>query len=274
MQAMARCPEVQVSVLGPLEVVIDGRPVAPPASRRAWALLGYLALHPGPIPRGQVAAALWPRVHEQSARGSLRSATWALRRAFGRRAAEVLLATRESVGLTDDGRLVTDLREFGAALSARRHELALGLCRGPLLFGIDDDWALIERAAFAERVGEALGALTTAALARGDTAAAVAWARRRARAAPLDEHAARSLMVALEATGEYAEALRVERALADRLRRELFVAPAAATRTLGRRIRLAAVTREAAAYALGEAHATDSPAARPGTAMAAPRARG
>jgi DNA-binding SARP family transcriptional activator len=254
---------VQVNVLGPLEVTIDGVPIEPPASRRAWALLGYLALRPGAVPRGEVASALWPRVHEQSARGSLRSAAWALRRALGRRAADVVLATRESVGLIDDGHLVTDLRRFGADVNAGRHEAALRLCRGPLLFGLDDDWALVERAAFAERVGEALGALTTAALRRGDTSAAIAWARRRVRAAPLDEQAARSLMVVLEAAGEYAEALRVHRTLADRLRRELFVAPAAATRELARRIRLAAATREAAAFA-----------DRRLPAMAAPRARG
>lgn len=255
-------PPIQVNVLGPLSVAIDQQRVRPPASHRAWALLGYLALRPGPCPRMQVAATLWPRVREQSARASLRTALWALRGALGADAGDVLRTGRDSVGLIDDDRLATDLREFSSNASAGRHEAALRLYRAPLLDGIDDDWALLERAAFAERVGETLGALATAALERGDADAAVAWARRRAHAAPLDEQAARSLMVALQAAGEYAEALRVQRALADRLRRELFVAPAARTHELARRIRLTA-TYEAAAY--GEPHMA---------ATAGPRARG
>lgn len=107
----------------------------------------------------------------------------------------------------------------------------------PLLRGIDDEWALIERHAFEDRLAGALSALTLGALERGDIAGAVRWARRRTRLAPRDEPAARALMVALAVEGERAAALEVYRALSSRLCRELGVAPAPATLELARRIR-------------------------------------
>src|ERR671929_1834663 len=74
---------LRVRLLGELQADVDGRPVQPPASRRAWSLLGWLALHPGEHPRASVAARFWPDVLDASARASLRSAAWALRRALG-----------------------------------------------------------------------------------------------------------------------------------------------------------------------------------------------
>src|SRR5919108_6424486 len=93
---------LRIRLLGELEVDLAGVPVPAPASRRAWALLGYLALRPGPHRRSEVAAALWPDVLDSSARGSLRNAVWALRRALGPAANDRLIATRTEVGLVDD----------------------------------------------------------------------------------------------------------------------------------------------------------------------------
>src|SRR5688572_26932585 len=120
---------LRITMLGELRVEIDGRPWVAPASRRACALLGYLALRPGLRRRSEVAAALWPDVLDSSARGSLRSAIWDLRRGMS----DGLVATRVDVGLVDDARLWTDVREFMEAVAAGRHEDALALRRGPLL---------------------------------------------------------------------------------------------------------------------------------------------
>ena len=143
---------LKIRVLGPLEVELGGRRVPPPASRRSWALLGLLALTPGPRPRSVVAATLWPDVLDASARASLRSATWALRRALGPAAADRVVATRDHLGVVDDDALGTDLQAFSAAVAAGRYEAALELCRGPLLEGIDDEWALVERDARPRRL--------------------------------------------------------------------------------------------------------------------------
>src|SRR5262249_17237235 len=76
-------PMLRVSVLGQLGAEVDGTAINPSESRKAWALLGWMALHPGPNPRSVVAATLWPDVLDASALQSLRSALWSLRRALG-----------------------------------------------------------------------------------------------------------------------------------------------------------------------------------------------
>ena len=75
---------LHVRLLGELEVEAGGQRIEPPASRRAWSLLAWLALHPGEHPRCAVAAAFWPDGLDSSARASLRSAAWALRRVLQR----------------------------------------------------------------------------------------------------------------------------------------------------------------------------------------------
>src|SRR3954447_18214302 len=97
---------LHVRLLGDLQAELDGRPVAAPASRRAWALLAWLALHPGEHPRGTGAARVWPDVPDSSARASLRSAAWALRRALG--ADDALVTGRDRIGL----RCLTAVAEF------------------------------------------------------------------------------------------------------------------------------------------------------------------
>src|SRR5215217_4448274 len=128
---------VRVRLLGSLAIEVDSRPVEPPASRRAQALLGWLALNPGTHARGQVAGRFWPDVLDASARQSLRSALWSLRRALGTDGEDVVRALREEIGL--DG-VVTDLAEWEDHVAAGRLEDAVALERGDLLAGLDDDW--------------------------------------------------------------------------------------------------------------------------------------
>src|SRR3954449_963238 len=99
---------VRVELLGELAVQVGGRTIEPPPSRRAWSLLAWLALHPGEHHRGVVAARFWPDVLDASARASLRSAAWSLRRALGPAGDAALIAGRDRVGL----RCETDLAAF------------------------------------------------------------------------------------------------------------------------------------------------------------------
>ena len=88
---------------------------------------------------------------DQSARASLRSALWALRRQLG----DCLLVERDRVGLREQ-QLWVDVREF-EQLAGRAPERALELCRGELLEGLEDEWALHARERHRERVIELLG---------------------------------------------------------------------------------------------------------------------
>src|SRR6476646_1621066 len=181
---------LQVRLLGELQAEVGGRTVVPPASRRAWSLLAWLALHPGEHPRSAVAAAFWPDVLDSSARASLRSAAWALRRALGPAADGALTGSRDRIGLSCE----TDLAAFEAAVAAGELEAAAERCRGPLLADLDEDWVFEARDDHAHRVSAVLARLADQA---PTPELAVEYARRRLALDPLDEAAARDLMTRL-----------------------------------------------------------------------------
>lgn len=221
---------LRVRLLGELQIQVDGDPVEPPASRRARGLLAWLALHPGEHARGTVAARFWPDVLDSSARASLRSAAWTLRRELGPAAEGALTAGRDRIGL----RCETDLTEFEAHIAAGRLREAVELCSGPLLAELDDDWVLEARDEHSERLAAALTRLAAGAATPQE---AMTWARRRLTLDPLDEEAARDLMRRLTAAGDRAAALAVYERLSDRLRTGLGLAPSPDTRALATGVR-------------------------------------
>ena len=182
-----------------------------------------------------LAARFWPDVLDESARTSLRSALAALRRSLGPEADRYLLATRERAGLTDH--VETDVAEFDLLRRADRLEEALELWRGDLLSGLDDDWVLVARDEWRQKVGAVLGELATRAQNAGDLHAALAHTRRIVALDPLSEEAQRALMSRLAATGDRAAALVAYNRYADRLRAELRIAPSPITRALAEELR-------------------------------------
>src|SRR5919202_6832821 len=136
---------LRVRVLGELALELDGRPLEPPASKRARSLLGLLAVERRAHPRTQLASRFWPDVLDESARTSLRSALSSLRRALGPDADRYLLAGRDTVALAGPDLVATDLDEFDALLADGRVADAVELARGELLDGLDDDWVYAAR---------------------------------------------------------------------------------------------------------------------------------
>jgi DNA-binding SARP family transcriptional activator len=224
---------LQVRLLGELEVKRHGATILSPPSQRPWALFAYLALSPRPLARADLAARFWPDVLDASARASLRSALWTLRRAVG----EWLVVDRDRVGLCQDRPPWVDVREFERLAAQGRQQQALELCRGDLLEGLDDEWALAKRQRHRERVVELLEALAEGAQARGAVREALEWTRQQAERDPLDEAVHRRLMGRLEAAGERAAALRVYQSFSERLRHQLRVAPSPLTREVAERLR-------------------------------------
>ena len=144
-------------MLGDLALEENGRPLAPPVSGRARALLGLLAVERRAHTRSQLAARFWPDVLDESARTSLRSALSALRKSLGRGADGYLITDRDTVALASSEAVWIDLVEFDALVAAGRCEDALELCRGALLEGLDDDWVYERRDEHRDRVAGALG---------------------------------------------------------------------------------------------------------------------
>ena len=237
---------LRVQLFGRMTVECDGEPLPAPSARRAWSLLAYLALEPGPQSRGDLAARFWPDVLDSSARASLRSAVWSLRRSLGPAADAHLVVDRNHVGLAANAELWVDAVEFGELVGEGREREAVELCDGELLAGLQEEWALTARAAHRERMLAVLETLASRCDASGDVSAALDWSRRAVAVDPLSEEAHRGLIDRLAAAGDRARALVVYRALVDRLRRELGVAPSPATRELVEHLRIDAADADAA----------------------------
>jgi DNA-binding SARP family transcriptional activator len=231
---------LRVRVLGPMRAELDGRAIDPPAKRRAWSLLAYLAIHPGPHRRGELAARFWPDVLDSSARQSLRSAVWALRRALGL-GEDLLLTTREEISLDRRDGVWVDVLELERLLAEGPPEDVLALGDGELLAGFDEQWALEARAAHRDRASDALETLAVQAERDGDPDTAIRLTRREVALDRLDEAAHRRLMMRLAAAGDRSGALSEYELLRERLRRELGVVPAAPTRELADDLRHLAV---------------------------------
>src|SRR5437764_11214601 len=229
---------LRIRVLGELDLELGGERIEPPRRGPARNLLAWLALHPGPHPRSSVAGRLWPDVLDTSARASLRTSLSALRATIGNAA---LAAGRTHLGLAD-GRVWVDAHEFDRLRAAGCAEDALLLCRGELLAGLDDDWVLVARDEPRDAQGQLLAALAGNAAERGESTTAVALARRRAARDQLDEAAHRDLMVRLVQAGDRAGALACNERFAERLRRQLGVAPSPVTRELAATLRAGSLT--------------------------------
>jgi DNA-binding SARP family transcriptional activator/tetratricopeptide (TPR) repeat protein len=222
---------LRVRLFGRFALEAEGVALPMPERRRACALLGWLALHPGMHPRSEVAGRFWPDVLDASARKSLRTELVAVRHSLGAAGDGALVATREMVGLAGDGVFV-DAREFERLAREGRLEEAVGLCDGELLPGLDAEWVYDAREAHRRRLGDVLARLAADAEAAGALKHAIRVSRRRVELDPLHEDAQRELMRRLIAAGEIAAARVAFDDLSRRLRTELRVPPSAETRGL------------------------------------------
>ena len=137
---------LRLRLVGEIAAEVDGESRSLPAGRPR-ALLAWLALRPGLQPRSAVASVFWPDVLDESARASLRSALWTLRRSLGE---EALVATRDRVGLAE-GTWV-DVLEADRLRADGRPEEALALCDGDFLPGLEEEWALAAQDEHRERL--------------------------------------------------------------------------------------------------------------------------
>ena len=220
-------PMLEIRLASGWQLRLDGRELVPPTSKRARALLAYLALSPGAHPRRRLAARFWPDVLDESARASLRVALTELRQALGP-AAGYLIASRESVEL-GGADLAVDVRVFAQALDEGDPVRALEACSGPILEEFDDDWAIEAREEHSQRLGDAL---EQAAAGAQDSGEAIRLTRAQVTLDPLAEAANRRLIDRLAASGDRGAALAAGRHFAERLRTQLGIAPSRETRAL------------------------------------------
>ncbi len=240
-------PALIFRCLGPLEIRLGDAPLDGFETRKARALLVYLACHAGQdFSREHLQALLWgERLGERAAR-SLRQALVNLRRILP---PDCLLITRETVAFNPNCAYELDIKQF----ESDSPETALALYRGALLQGFDlpdapfwEEWLSIKREELQVRVLSALATAGARYAAHGDYGQAVSSYRCALAIDPWSEMTYQYLMRLYALRGEHAAALAQYEKCRQALAEGLGVSPALETQALAQRIRDAATIRRPA----------------------------
>lgn len=225
---------VQVRLLGPVDVVVNGH-VRPVPGLRRKAVLATLALHCGGIVgTGRLADAVWGDAASRKAVQTLQSHVSFLRTVLGDKAAIVARPPGYILDLDGEG---TDVRLaerlFQAASQAddpicrvRTLQSALALWRGqPLADAAGSAWLEQQAERLDQLRLQVKRALYQARLTAGEHGQLIPDLEQMAAGQPLDEHVQAQLMLALYRSGRQADALAVYRRLRRTLDEQLGIDP-------------------------------------------------
>jgi predicted ATPase/DNA-binding SARP family transcriptional activator len=228
-------------ILGPVEVVAEGRVVALDAAKPR-ALLAILLLHPGePVSSERLIDDLWAGSPPATAGKVLQAYVSQLRKALGNEvivtgaAGYQLVVEPDGLDLHRFERLVSEAREAEPPAKARRLREALLLWRGPPLADFAyEPWAQAEIGRLAELRLSTLQDRIDADLALGLDGELVGELELLVTEHPLSERLRGQLMVALYRSGRQADALAAYRAARVTLVETLGIEPGPALRRLER----------------------------------------
>lgn len=229
--------------------------VVPAFSRKARAMVAYLALHSGHSQsREKLAALLWGGNSETQARMNLRQAVSVVSKAMQASGGGRFLRDGDNIAFLLDG-LDFDVARFEALAAStvpENLEQALLAYRGDLLdgFGLKEepfeDWLRVERERLRAMAVAALDKLVAHYGATNDAASCVRAATRLLAMEPLREDIHRALMRAYAAQGRLNLALRQYENCRAALQRELNLQPEPETRHLYEDLRTRRMTPQAA----------------------------
>jgi DNA-binding SARP family transcriptional activator/predicted ATPase/class 3 adenylate cyclase len=237
--------KLKLELLGGFRLKTDAGGPVPLPTKKARALLAYLALHPSQAQaRPKLAGLLWGDRGEVQARDSLRQTLSLLRKALSQGQEHALVAQADTIAL-EPASLNVDavgFMQLAAQTGPEELEEAAKLYCGEFLEGFEvrapefEGWAASERQRFREKALETLDKLLNHHLAVGATERAIHTATRLLVIDPIQESAHRTLMELHCRQGRYSAALRQYRACAELLAKELGIAPDATTKALHRDI--------------------------------------
>jgi ABC-type oligopeptide transport system substrate-binding subunit/DNA-binding SARP family transcriptional activator len=198
----------RLRLLGPAQIERDGEPVSGFRSRKALALLGYLAVQDKPFPREHLADLFWEAKPESRGRANL---SWILNHILAQ-LPDCLQADRHTVRFQRTARYWLDLDAF-TELETRGDvdslAAAVALYRGAFLEGLYLDgcaefeiWLVGERERWRQRVVVALGKLVTHHSQRGEHKQGLDFARRLLALEPWREESHRQVMWLLALSGQ------------------------------------------------------------------------
>jgi DNA-binding SARP family transcriptional activator/predicted ATPase len=248
-------PRLSLYLLGPPRIEREGTPVQMD-TRKAIALLAYVAISREQHRRDALVNLLWPEADQARGRAALRRTLSVLRKAL---AYSVLEVDRESIGLSPNGELWLDVDQFRALLSAcRQHGHAasevcpsciplltdaMALYRADFLRGFSlrdsvnfDDWQFFQTDELRRALTDALQKLVAAHVAQGALDTALHYARRWLGLDRLSEDAHARLMELYAWQGQRSAALQQYEECRRALNSQLGVQPEPSTTALYRAI--------------------------------------
>ncbi|MCL4562302.1 MAG: AAA family ATPase [Chloroflexi bacterium] len=235
-------------LFGSPRVEVDDRPITVD-TRKATALLAYLAVTGATHQRDALAARFWPEYNQSRARSGLRRTLSTLNRALeGQHGISMLDVSRESLGLKKPLDMWMDVAAFQAYASSgsshghNRDEVcrrcveewkyAAGLYRGPFMEGFNlrdstnfEEWHFLQKEMLQRDFSNLLERLLQGLCAFDQIKEAIPYARRWLALDPLMEEPHRQLMSMYTRAGQRSSALRQYRECVRILERELGVTP-------------------------------------------------
>ena len=249
---------LEIRLLGPVEIRVDGAPLSVD-TRKAVALLAYLAVSGRPQDREHLVDLLWPDYDEERGRATLRRTLSALKSGVGDGWVEV---DRTRVNLTDTGVFldVARLSELetihphpeGESCSSCLETLKeiVGLHRGDFMQGFSlrdargfEEWQLAQSERIRRELGAAFDRLVDSYVALGRDDEALGIAEKRISLDPLNEPTYRALMRIHARKGKRGAVVDSYRTLVAVLERELGIEPLEETTDLYRALSRGAVPR-------------------------------
>lgn len=254
---------LKILLLGRVSVTLHDKPVAGFVSRKALALLAYLATEMDrPHSREALAGLFWPEQSEVRARKNLRDVLSNLQKVLGNRKAKppYLKITRTTVQFNPQSLHEVDVHSFQQSFLAwksHRHrnpqtcricadnvEQVVGIYRGDFLLDLFvkdssafEDWQMLMRERLHRNLLEALDYLTHFYAQRGQYTQALQFASRRVDSTPWVEDAQRQRMRLLALDGQRSAALAQFKICRQILEKEFGVAPTEETLTLYEQIK-------------------------------------
>ena len=236
---------LRLNVLGNFEALLPSGDAVSLPTRKAKALLTYLALAPGqPLSRERLFNLLWSERGEGQARNSLRQCLNAIKKSLGDEAKSILDIERTTISLKK-GLISVDVLDFEQlACESDRESLtaAVNLNQGEFLEGISirdeafQEWLDNKRDLLNQSLVDVLTQLSKLLLDSRDYDLAIETAKRLVKLEPLYEPAWRLLMKAYHENGDRNHALKTFNRCQDILSQELGVDPEMATVELRDRI--------------------------------------
>jgi DNA-binding SARP family transcriptional activator len=245
---------LKLRFLGPPEVRYRDRPLSFP-SRKALALLVYLAVEGGVQPRDKLAALLWPESDASRARATLRNGLHQLRSTLPDDS--ILHVERDTLAFNAGAGYDLDLDVVAQATEAISLEsspsatvdqlrAAVEVYRGDFLEGFSlgdapafEDWAVVRRERWHRRMDDVYDALSEIQFEQGRVQAGLETAGDWRAHNPFNEKACRRLMRLHLAADNRAAALQTYEQCRDTLQTELGATPAPETEALAAQVRAA-----------------------------------